>query len=106
MRIKLLKLNKFSYKVSNEIRTCLDKNNIEYFETSRVPFDNSQSTIWLKDKKQEKQARELIREFKRKASTNGKITILDKYREDKKSFISLVFILAIVIFLIAIGAER
>jgi len=106
MRIKLLNLNKFSYEAANEIRASLDKNNIVYIETSRVPFDNSQSTIWLKDKNQEKQARDLIREFKRKSSTNYKMTILEKYREDKKRFISVVFIMIIVIFLFAIGAKR
>ena len=114
MRIKLVNLKGYSEEETHLIRRALDVNNIQYFETSRNMLDMSQATIWLKDGDQERLARDILKSIMIECNQNqSKLTfrdnvtgIVEKYRNNKRDFISLIVLLIIVIYLFATGTRH
>ncbi|PTN12067.1 DUF6164 family protein [Nitrosomonas aestuarii] len=107
----LFKLNGVSNDEANEVRTLLDDNDIDYYETSAGNWGISLPAIWLKDVTQFKRARALVDEYQ-KARTikmraeyalmkkEGKNkTLFDAIKEKPAQFVLHLAVSALVVYL-------
>ena len=95
---------------ADDIRALLDQNEIDWFETAPRMFGLSPPSIWLRNKGQLEQARELINHYQaerfkhmrdeyEQASLAGTVpTLLDKLAADPFRFLIYLGIVAIILF--------
>jgi len=72
--IKLLSLNGVDNNEACEIRTLLNENDINYYETPGRNFAFIHGAIWLVDSSQFGKAQELITKYQAQRENNAKIT--------------------------------
>ena len=104
----LYRLNDSSFDEAEEVRELLEKNDIDYYETSSGKWGFSVAAIWLNDESQQAQARQLIENYQTERSTRirteyqqlkaeGKIeTIFDRFKQHTVLFILTLLIMVFI----------
>lgn len=107
----LFKLNGVSDDEANDVRTLLNDNDIDYYETSGGNWGVSMPAIWLKDAGQFEKARSLLDDYQKERTVrmreeyarlkrDGKnITFFDTIRQKPVQFIIHLAITLLVIYL-------
>ena len=110
MTIKLFSLSGVPDDEANDIRELLENHKIVYYEIRQT----SSPAIWLRTDKHEQKARELIRDYQKERESNARAayehspqkSFIQRFREDKLSYIFILFVLLVVVYLLASGTRH
>ena len=110
MTVKLFSLSGVPDDEANDIRELLEKHKIVYYEIRQT----SSPAIWLRTDKHEQKARELIEDYQKERATNASLvyenspqkSLIQRFREDKYSYIFFLFMLLVVVYLFASGTRH
>jgi len=111
MAIIIFKLRFVPEDEAQDVRELLMENSIEYYETSAGVFGISMPALWLTDESQKNETEKLINEYQKKRQTKAQNeyaaqkangtnrTILDMYKENPVRFFTIIFCIAILMYI-------
>ena len=110
MTVKLFSLSGVPDDEANDIRELLENHKIVYYEIRQT----SSPAIWLRTNKHEQKARELIDDYQKERASNARMayenstpkSFIQRFMEDKYSYVFLLFILLVVVYLFVSGTRH